>query len=187
MAGLLWMRVRAVTAAAGADRVTVAPSPNVVLAMRDLSRLETSSYHMERVIELTDDQTHLFGLVKSRDALLLVAVGDVTAGVDLGKLGDGDVETDWAKRKVRVRLPAPEIFSTALDNARTHVVTRSTDILAQRHEDLEGKARAEAESSMKGGAVDAGILDRAQAGAEREVRSLLKSLGFEQVDVDFKK
>jgi hypothetical protein len=31
---------------------------------------------MEKVIELTDEQSRLFGLVQARDQILLVAVGD---------------------------------------------------------------------------------------------------------------
>src|SRR5207253_6452014 len=65
------------------SRIDVRPTPNVLVAVRDLSRLESATYHMERVVEMTDEQSKLFGLVKTRDSLLLVAVGDVTAGIDL--------------------------------------------------------------------------------------------------------
>jgi len=54
---------------------------------------------------------------------------------------------------------------------------------AERREDLEGKARAEAEESMKAGALEAGILGRAGLSAEREVSALLSSLGYEHVQV----
>ncbi|MBM4434817.1 MAG: hypothetical protein FJ028_06925 [Chloroflexi bacterium] len=51
------------------------PSPSVVLAVRDLARLESVEYHVERVIDLRDRQSLLFGLVRTRDAILFVAVG----------------------------------------------------------------------------------------------------------------
>jgi hypothetical protein len=161
--------------------VTVQPSPNVILAVRELARLETTDYHVERVIELADEQVHLFGLVRAKDALLLVAAGDVVAGVDLRKIGDADLVVDWPRRQVRVRLPAPEIFSVAIDNARTHVVTRTTDTLATRKEELEGHARSEAESSMRQAALEAGVLPRAKVAAERAIAELLRGLGFEKV------
>src|SRR4051812_17291243 len=72
------------------SRIELKPTPNVLVAMRELSRLETETYHLERVIELTDEQTKLYGLLRARDAVLLVAVGDVVAGVDLKKLADSD-------------------------------------------------------------------------------------------------
>src|SRR5450755_1486514 len=69
----------------------VRPTPNVLLAIQDLARLESASFHMERVIDLTDKQSRLFGLIQSEDAILLVAVADVSAGVDLQKLTTDDI------------------------------------------------------------------------------------------------
>jgi hypothetical protein len=165
----------------GSSVVTVVPSPNVIMAVRELARLETTDYHVERVIELADDQERLFGLLHAKDAILLVAAGDVVAGIDLAKLADGDVAVDWPNRRATVHLPAPEIFSVAIDNARTHVVTRSTDTLATRKEELEGLARTEAESSMRAAALEGGVIDRAKGAGERAVREVLRGLGFEGV------
>jgi hypothetical protein len=182
------------------SRVEVRPTPNVLLAVRDLARLESATFHMERVVEMTDEQSKLFGLVRARDTLLLVAVGDVVAGVDLRKLGEGDIMVDAAKGdesdalsasaraqkpSVRIILPAPEIFSATLDSAKTHVFNRATDTFASRNEDLEGKARADAEASMQKAALDQGILERARVSAERELRALLRSLGFEVIELQF--
>jgi hypothetical protein len=161
------------------------PTPTVVLAVRDLSRLESESYHVEKVVELTDAQSKLFGMVEAKDAILLVAVGDVVAGVDLSNLSDGDVRTDDVAHSVRVTLPAPEVFSSSLDEAQTHVYERRTDVLASRNEKLEGMARSEAEKQMRQAAIDQGILVRAKANAERTVRGLLRSLGFTSVDVQW--
>ena len=177
--------VRFVLPSASTSQLAIASTPNVVLAVRELARLETANYHMERVVELSDEQTHLFGLVQSKDALLLVAVGDVVAGVDLSKLRDQDVEADWPTHTVHVHAPAPEVFSATLDNARTHVVTRSTDRLATRREDLEGLARQDAEAKLKSAAIEAGILTRAQDGGDRALESLLRSLGFERVQIQW--
>jgi hypothetical protein len=157
------------------------PTASVVLAMRDLSRLETESFHIEKVIELTDEQSRLFGLVQAKDAILLVAVGDVVAGVDLAGIGDGDVRVDPATGTVHVDLPAPRVLSTAIDESQTRVVSRSTELLATRREDLESLARKEAAEQIEKAARDAGILDRARAVAERTVRALLQSLGFHDV------
>jgi hypothetical protein len=177
---------RAWVPAASSDRVVSRPTPNVVLAMRDLSRLEAATFHMEKVIELTDEQSRLFGLVQARDQILLVAVGDVVAGVDMAKLADSDVQVDPAGGGVRVLLPAPEVLSTSIDESQTHVYGRSTDLLAARKEELEGLARKEAAEQIEKGARDGGILDRARTSAERTVRALVQSLGFERVVVEWK-
>ena len=177
---------RAYAPTPASDRVVSRPTPNVILAMRDLSRLETTTFHMEKVIELTDEQSRLFGLVQARDQILLVAVGDVVAGVDMARLGDSDVHVEPAGGGLRVVLPAPEVLSTSIDEAQTHVFGRSTDLLAARKEELEGLARKEAAEQIEKGAREGGILDRARVAAERAVRALLQSLGFERIVVEWK-
>lgn len=161
-------------------------TPSVVLAVRDLARLETAEYHIERVVDLRDRQSLLFGLIRTQDAILFVAVGQVTAGVDLGALADGDIIVDQARTRADVTLPAAIVFSTRLDNARSWVYARTTDVLAQRHEDLETRARQEAERTLEQAALDGGILERARVNAERTVASFVRSLGYTAVTVTSK-
>jgi hypothetical protein len=166
------------------------PAPSVLLSVRDLARLETAEFHMERVVDLRDRQTHLFGLVKAEDALLLVAAGDVIAGVDLSALRPEDVilthEDEPGARTATLVLPAPTVLVTRLDSQRTYVHSRNTDLFAKRAESLEGRAREEAERSIKAGAEEAGILDKAAKNAERTVGALVKSLGYSEVHITFR-
>lgn len=168
---------------ASSSVTVVRPTPSVVVAVRDLARLETTTYHVERVIDLRDKQSRLFGLIESEDAILLVAAARVTAGVDLTKLQDEDVRADRDKGTARVELPAPEVFHAALDNERTFVHSRDTDLLARREPNLESKARLAAERTVREAALEAGILDRACDNAQRTVASFVRSLGYRDVTV----
>ncbi len=114
-----------------------------------------------------------------------MAVGDVVAGVDLAKVRPEDVHGDSTTRSIQVRMPAPEIISSTLDERATHVYSRSTDTLAARSEQLEGQARRTAEETMRKAAIDAGVLERARASADRTVRALLHSFGYDRVDLDW--
>lgn len=172
---------------ASTTRTELRPTPDVLLAVKSLARLETQSYHLERVVDLTDHETRVFGLLQVKDAILLVAVGDVVAGVDLEHLTPSDVDTDWANQRVTLHLPPPTVFSASLDEKATRVYSRTTDVLAARHEDLEVRARAEAVRSMEKAAIDQGILDRARRDAERALTALLTSVGFREVHIDWKK
>jgi hypothetical protein len=162
------------------------PLPDVITQVRELSRLEGVSFHVERVIDLKDKQQSVFGLLESEDAILLVASGDVVAGVDLGGLKPEDVVVSADRRSVTIKLPHAEIFSARLDNERTFVHTRKTDLLAQRKESLETEARQAAEKTLRAAAEEGGILKRADESVSRTVRALVKSLGFETVKVDFR-
>lgn len=166
--------------------IEVRSTPDVVMAIRDLARLESTSFHMERVIELTSTQRHLFGLVEAEDTILLVAAADVVAGVDLSALEPGDVTIDERTHSATLVLPAPVVLHTALDGEHTYVHSRSTDVLARRREDLETRARREAERSLEASAIEAGILERARQSTQRTVESLVRSLGYHDVTVTFR-
>lgn len=167
-----------------ASSVTVVrPTPDVLLAVRDLARLESAAFHMERVIDLSDKQSKLWGMVNTEDAILLVAVAEVTAGVDLQKLTAADVVVNPARRTARIELPAPEVLHAALDNEKTYVHSRKTGALASRNENLESRARKEAERTLVEAARQAGLLSRAGDNARRTVEALVHSLGYDTVEV----
>jgi Protein of unknown function (DUF4230) len=161
-------------------------APSIITQVRELSRLEGVSFHVERVVDLKEEQSLLFGLVAADDAILLVASGDVVAGVDLGQMQPADVSVASEGRSVTLRLPRAEVFSARLDNARTYVHSRTTDLLAERRESLETQARQAAEQTLRVAAEDAGILKRAEDSVARTVSSLVHALGFENVRVEFR-
>lgn len=166
---------------APAVTTVVRGSNTIITAIRDLAVLQTSSYYVERVIDLKDKQSHMFGLVESEDAILLVAAGEVTAGVDLSLLREGDIRVDPEGKVVHIDLPAASILSARLDNERTYVHTRKTDALAKRAETLETRARQEAESTLRDAAIAGGILSRAHQNASHTLQTLVRGLGFAQV------
>lgn len=154
----------------------VADPVTVIRQVRSLSRLETASFTIEKVITAQSGEGPLGFLFQ--DKLLLVAQGEVIAGVDLERLGDGDVQV--AGSSVFITLPASEIFSATLNNDRTYVYNRQTGLLGQQV-DLETLARQEAESAILQAALDEGILNMAQDNAEQVIQKLLEALGFAQV------
>ncbi len=160
---------------------------SVITAIRDLASLQTSSYYVERVIDLKDKQSRMFGMLQGEDAILLVAGGEVTAGVNLATMRDGDVTIDPDGKVAYLSLPPAMILSARLDNDRTYVHTRRTDALAQRAETLETRARQEAERTLRDAAIKGGILDRANRNAALTLEALVKSLGFSRVVVSLRK
>jgi hypothetical protein len=167
--------------------VEVRPTPDVVVAVRDLARLESASYHVERVIDLSSTQRRLFGLVEAEDSILLIAAADVTAGVDLAQLADGDVSVEPERGRATLVLPPAQILSARLDNERTYVHRRETDLLARRRDGLETRARREAERTLRRSAIEAGILERAERNAARTIETLVRSLGYREVEIRFRR
>jgi hypothetical protein len=161
----------------------VAPTPSIIVALRDLSRLESLEVSVEKVIDLKTKEPRLFGLVETQDALLLIAVGEATLGVDLGEVRDEDVIVDWPRRSAQIRLPAARVLSTRLDNQKTYVHKRDTDLLARRNETLETEARRLAEQAIRDAGERPDVLAKAGRGASRTVEALVRSLGFTTVEV----
>jgi len=164
---------------------TTRPTPSVILAVRDLSRLEATEMHMERVIQMTDTQRVLFGMTEATDTILLVAAADVIAGVDLAGIADDAVVIDEVNGAVTVTVPHASIFSSRLDSTRTFVHARDTELLAERSTSLESRARAEAERTLSAAALQAGILERAETSTRHTLTSLINALGYEQVTIRF--
>src|SRR5688500_1829809 len=59
--------------------------PTVVQHIQQLQRLETVVYRMEKIVSGSQDNPYLPRLLAG-DRLLLIVHGEVTAGVDLGRL-----------------------------------------------------------------------------------------------------
>ncbi|NDJ35977.1 MAG: DUF4230 domain-containing protein [Chloroflexi bacterium] len=148
----------------------------VVLQVQSLSRLETAAYTIEKVITAENGEGALGFLF--RDRLLLVAQGEVIAGVDLSRLDEDDIRI--ADETVYMTLPAAEIFVATLDNDETYIYDRQTAVLGQQI-DLETLARQEAEQAILDAAIEDGILSTAQDNAEQSVASLLNALGFTDI------
>ncbi len=185
----LWMALRTSTPdipSFRSSQVEVTPTPQLLVAVRDLARVETTELHVEKVVDLSDRQKILFGLVEAKDAMLLVASGRATIGIDLEKLKDGDVTFDPTTGTARMRLPEPEVLSTALDEDKTYVYTRDTDTFAKRNETLEGRARKEALKAVDAAAHDPEMMKRARDQAERQMRSLATQLGAKRVEISWK-
>ena len=157
---------------------TIIPDPvTIIHEVRSLSRLETASYTVEKVITAESGQgpfAFLFG-----DQLILVAHGQVIAGVDLGKMGEDDIViTD--NGAVIVTLPPAEILVVKLDNQKSYVYDRDTGLIGV-NPALETEARKAAEEEILNAALEDGILEIAQRNAETYVLKLILALGFREV------
>ncbi|MEA2751405.1 MAG: hypothetical protein QOI41_5548 [Myxococcales bacterium] len=162
------------------------PTPTVLRDLREMSRLETLSLHVEKVVDVKDRQTRLYGLVDAEDSLLFVATGEVVLGVDLGKLGDADARYDEATRTAYIHLPAPEVLSTRFDEPHSYVHARATDVLARRNEALESIARRDATIAFEAAAKDPKAIDRAKEQAEKQLRGLGKAWGARDVVITWR-
>jgi len=163
----------------GGTTVINVNQPTVVRQIQQLQRLETVSYTMDKIMSGERNNAYLPKFLAG-DRLLLVVHGDVIAGVDLGKVQPADVSVHG--RTISLRIPAAEIFTTRIDNARTRVYSRDTGLFSTPDPNLESEVREEAERQLQQAALQDGVLKTADQNARTTLSRMLTGLGFEQVE-----
>jgi len=146
----------------------------VVHEVQSLSDLVTVKYVMDKVVVLEDVKWY------GENRVLLLAHGVVKAGVDLKRLQPGDLTI--SDNTIYIRLPIPQITDAYLDDKETKVIDHTTGLLRAFDKDLEQTARQNAVDDIQRAARRAGILDDADHRARQELETLLKRVGFEQIE-----
>lgn len=155
-------------------------SPVVVEGIQELDRLATVRWTESVVITRESGGTQLEQFLTG-ERVLLVAAGEVEAGVDLAEMDEDDVRVDGDR--VTIDLPEPQILSSSLDEERTRVYDRDRGLLNLGADDvLVQEARRDAEAEVVSTAEENGILETAERNAEESIRAFVTTLGFEEVE-----
>jgi hypothetical protein len=153
----------------------------VVDRIQRLQRLETVVYTMDKLVTGAKENP-IFPDFLAGDRLLMLVHGEVVAGIDFSNLKSGDVRVEG--KRVHLRLPTTQVFSTRLDSAKTRVYSRQTGLLVPTDPNLETQVRQEAERQLQTAALADGILRTAQQNAGATISSLLQGLGFEKIEIE---
>jgi hypothetical protein len=155
--------------------------PTVVDRIQRLQRLETVVYTMDKLVTGAKENP-IFPDFLAGDRLLMLVHGEVVAGIDFTDLKLGDVRVNG--KQIQLHLPAPQVFRTRIDSAKTRVYSRQTGLLVSTDPNLETQVREEAERQLQEAAMADGILRTAQQNAASTISSLLQGLGFDKIDFD---
>jgi len=178
-----------VSVAAGAGLVyliwnpTEPDEPAVVQGIQRLNELATVKYTTQ-VLVTEEENNQIFRQplpeFLTGEKVLLVAVGEVEAGVDLDELEPEDVRVTGDT--VYLDLPAARILDSSLDEDKTRLYDRDRGVFKIRgDDDLIEEARRDAVDKMVEAARENGILDKAQNNAETSISTLVTSLGYDEV------
>jgi hypothetical protein len=153
--------------------------PVVVEGIQELDQLATVRWTESVLVTRESGGTDLERTLTG-ERVLLVATGDVEAGMNLAELGEDDVRVD--REMVTIRLPEPEILSVSLDEEETRVYDRDFGPLNFRPDDgLVEEARDVALDKIEKAARDEDILNQAEQNTENSIRAFVTTLGFEEV------
>ncbi|MFI5106263.1 MAG: DUF4230 domain-containing protein, partial [Terriglobales bacterium] len=153
----------------------------VVQRIQRLQRMETVVYNMDKIVT-GQKETLLLPDFLAGDKMLLVVHGQVIAGIDFEQLRATDIQITG--KEIHLKLPAPRILVTRIDNARTRVYSRTTGLLVPMDPNLESQVRQQAEGELLDEAGRSGILTTARQNARTTLTSFLLGMGFEKVEVE---
>lgn len=142
--------------------------------IRGASALTTTVFSMEAIVPAQRDRV-LGQFVVGSTKLLYIAYGEISAGIDFGKLKPEDVRSG-ADGKLEIRLPAPEILDRKIDIARSRVYDYDRGFLGLGPDsgpELMARAQGEALDRVTESACQRGLLTEANKRAATVVRQLL--------------
>ena len=87
---------------------------------------ETVVYTMDKLVTGAKE-IPIFPDFLAGDRLLMMVHGEVVAGIDFSNLKLRDVRVDG--KQINLHLPAPQVFRTRIDSAKTRVYSRQTGLL----------------------------------------------------------
>lgn len=166
----------------------VIPLPDnvtVITQIRNIGRLETVSYTLEKVIPYDQDSNSIWRFLGNHTKLFIVH-GEVIAGFDLTLLSKDNVKIQGTA--ITINLPPPQILETNLDEAQTRTYDVTQGPLGLFPEGLDSNTElqilAAAKISLKDDACKGDILPKASDNARQQFTSFLIELGFKTVTIN---
>jgi hypothetical protein len=164
--------------------------PAVLRSIQDIGEYRAAAGHFEVVIDLEKDTALPSEILGER--ILFVAVGSVDAGLDLSALDGDAVEVSSDRRSATITLPAVHFFEPVLDIDRSYVYDREEGLLnelgalfsddSNYQQELYRLAEDKMATAARQGS---GVQARAEENTREMLESLLGSLGFTTVTVNF--
>ncbi len=153
----------------------------VLQRIQSLAQLVTVKYVLEKIVIL-EDPKYLGGLIPlGQNRIVLLAHGQVKAGVDFSEVHAEDLEVSG--RRIVVTLPRAIVTDAYLVEQRTQVLDYRTGLLAPFDKTLEQTARRQALLEITRAARQNGIEEEAAEQARKQLTRLLEAGGFEAVEI----
>jgi hypothetical protein len=165
-------------------------APAVLNRLSDLSEYKAATAQLQELIDVEHDVRFVPSVI-SGDRATFLAFGTVDAVVDFGEIGRGAVAVTDDRKTVRIVLPHARIADVHVDPARSKVVNRQRGVLDRIGGVFSDNPTSErelfqlSEQRLTKAAQASKLRARAESNTRSMLRSLLTSLGFEDITIDF--
>jgi hypothetical protein len=143
----------------------------------------TIQYKLQTVSVVEEKDASWIVRLFGDNKVVLVATGEVMAGVDMALLADEDIVVSGTT--VKLIIPPAEILSVHLVPGESWVYDRKLNILKPNWQ-LELEAQQQAERALHDWSIDNGILEQAEEVFSTRIETFLRRLGFTEVTILFR-
>jgi Protein of unknown function (DUF4230) len=164
--------------------------PPVLLELRDLSDFHAAQAQFEVTLDLEKDVKYVPSAIAG-ERVQFVGIGTVDAVVDFNAIGTGAVRIGDDEKSVVVTLPSPYAMQPVLDHDQSHVMNRDRGLLNRLGGIFNDNPTSEASlydaamNKMADSAAQTDLIQRAEEHTTFVLTGMLKSMGFEKIDIVF--
>lgn len=166
-------------------------APPVLKALEDLQEYHAATGHFEVVVDVEKDAKYFPSFLKG-ERTLFVAGGTVDGIVDFTDLTEQAITMSEDRRSVTVRLPHAELGAVRVDPAKSYIFEQKRGALNRIGDVFSSNPAGEQEfyklaqaKMMAAAGGDDGIVARSETNTRAMLTSLLTSLGFTSVTIEF--
>jgi Protein of unknown function (DUF4230) len=169
---------------------TVRSGPAVLTSITALSRYEAASGNYQVVVDLSTHTAFLPSFIAGSQTLF-IGDGSVIAYVNFSGLKGSALTMNAARTSVTVRLPAARLEPATLNVGQSYVYAEQQGLLNRVTSFFSGNPNSQqavyvaAQRKIQNAAVHSGLTADAERNARAMLTSMLGSLGFKHVTVDF--
>lgn len=165
-------------------------APPVILDLRDLADYHAAQGQFEVTIDQEKDVQWVPSVIAG-ERTQFVAVATVDAVVDFTSLSDGAVQVSEDGTSVVVTLPPAYLTDPVFDRELSHVMNRDRGLLDRIGSMFSDNPTSEeglydaADQKIAAAAAATDLQERAQQNTTSMLETMLRTMGFEQVEVRF--
>lgn len=172
------------------QRVVDRSTPALLIALDDLSEYHAATADLQVMVDLEIDTPWVPSAI-SGERVQFLATGTANAYVDFEGLDDGAVTLSPDGESATIVLPAPELSEVRIDAENSRVVDRDRGLVERVGGALnenptdDSRLYAVAERRLADAAADSDVLERAETNTRSMLGTLARSLGVDDVTVEF--
>jgi hypothetical protein len=173
-----------------AENTQETSGPVLLQSVQQLSRYEAASGTFQVVVDISSNSSILPGFLQGSDTMF-IGVGNDNAYVDFGRLKGNDVQVSDDRRSATLTLGHAQLEPATLDVHQSYVYAQQQGLFTRINSFFSGNPNSQqalyelAQKQIQSAAGRSELLADAERNTKTMLVSLLQSLGFQNITVNY--